>query len=85
MKEWNYMLFKAPDGIGGGFDKNFDFASKPGFLFYIEGEDVADTIKKAEGLGGKMVKEKTQISPEYGFMGVVTDLEGNQIGLWSKN
>ncbi len=84
MKEWNYMLFTAPDGIGGGFDQSYELSEKPGILFYIEVEDVSATLEKVKGIGGAIVKEKTQISPEYGYMGVVTDLEGNQLGLWSK-
>jgi predicted enzyme related to lactoylglutathione lyase len=84
MKEWDYMLFKAPDGVGGGFDKSYEISSKPGVLFYVEVDDIDGIIKKAQGLGGKSVREKTQISPDYGYMAVIGDLEGNQLGLWSK-
>ena len=84
MKEWNYMMFKAPDGIGGGFDKSYDISSKPGIVFYIEVEDIEATIKKAESLGGKCIKPKTQISPDYGYLAFLGDLDGNHIGLWSK-
>ncbi len=85
MKEMDYMLFKAPDGVGGGFSKNLKTADKPGILLYIEVEDIEATIKKGGELGGKTIKEKTQISPEHGYIASITDLEGNQIGLWAKN
>lgn len=84
VEEWKYMLFETPEGIGGGFDQSLDLAIKPGFIFYVEVEDVAATLDKAEKLGGKIIKQKTQISPEYGYLGLAADLEGNQVGLWSK-
>jgi predicted enzyme related to lactoylglutathione lyase len=84
MKEWNYLLFKAPDGIGGGFDHSYDISTKPGMVFYLEVDDIDATIKKAEGIGGKCIKAKSLISPEIGFMAFISDLEGNQIGLWGK-
>lgn len=85
MGEMDYMTFKPPDGVGGGFDKVLEIAPKPGISIYIEVEDIEATIKKAEGLGGKCTKEKTQITPEYGYYAFLTDLEGNQIGLWAKS
>ncbi|UCE67112.1 MAG: VOC family protein [Candidatus Zixiibacteriota bacterium] len=81
----DYVAYKPPGGPGGGFDKTLEIAPKPGISIYIEVEDIEATIKKAEGLGGKCTKEKTQISPEYGYYAFLADLEGNQIGLWAKN
>jgi len=40
-----------------------------------------DRIEKA---GGKIIQPKTQISPEYGYMGVFLDTEGNRIALHSQ-
>lgn len=84
MKDMDYLLFKAPDGVGGGFSKNLVTADKPGFLFYIEVDDLDATIRKSQELGTKTLREKTQISPEHGYIASIADLEGNQIGLWSK-
>ena len=84
MPEMEYMTFKAPDGVGGGFN-NMAEIGKPGFLLYLEVEDIPATLKKVNAIGGKTVKEKTQISPDFGYYAFFTDLEGNQIGLWSKN
>jgi predicted enzyme related to lactoylglutathione lyase len=84
MKDWNYLLFKAPDGVGGGFDKSYDISAKPGIVFYIEVDDIDSSLKKAESLGGKCIKPKTQISPEFGYLAFVSDLDGNHIGLWCK-
>jgi predicted enzyme related to lactoylglutathione lyase len=84
IKEWNYLLFKAPDGIAGGFDKRYEISAKPGIVLYIEVADIDAAINKAESLGGKCIKPKTQISPEYGYMAFVSDLDDNHIGLWCK-
>jgi len=85
MAEMNYVTYKPPDGPGGGFDKSLEIAPKPGISIYIEVENIEATIKKAEDLGGKCVKEKTQITPEYGYYAFISDLEGNRIGLWGKS
>lgn len=84
MKEADYLSFKTPDGLGGGFDKHYDISAKPGIIFYIEVEDIPATLSKVEKSGGKTVKGKTQISPEHGYYAFVKDVHGNQIGVWSK-
>ena len=84
MPQMDYMTFKAPSGIGGGFEKRAEIAANPGISLYIEVEDIPAIIDKARKLGGKEVVPKTQISPEYGYFAFVTDLEGNRIGLWSQ-
>ena len=85
MKEMDYLTFKAPDGVNGGFSKEYAIAEKAGIFLYIEVEDIETTIKNGEKIGGKTVKGKTMIGPEYGYFAVLADLEGNQIGIWAKN
>jgi len=80
----DYLLFKPPDGVGGGFSKGYEFVEKPGVLLLIEVADINGIIEKAVAIGGSRVKEKTQITPEYGYYAVIRDLEGNQLGLWSQ-
>lgn len=83
--EMDYMTFKPADGPGGGFDKLLEPSANPGISIYVEVDDIDGAIKKAENLGGKCLKEKTQISPDWGYYAFLADLEGNKIGLWSKN
>jgi len=40
-------------------------------------------LDKVQAAGGKVIVPKTEISPEYGYMGVFLDTEGNRIGLHS--
>ena len=83
--EMSYAMFKAPDGIGGGFSKDAKVSSEAGVMLYIEVEDIPSAFKKIEAGGGKQIKEKTQISPEHGYFGLFADNEGNMVGLWSKS
>jgi predicted enzyme related to lactoylglutathione lyase len=83
--EMNYAMFKAPDGIGGGFSKDTKVSSEAGVMLYIEVEDIPAALKKIEAGGGKQIKEKTQISPEHGYFALFADGEGNMVGLWAKS
>ncbi len=84
IKEMDYLIFKAPEGISGGFAKEYDIAGRPGITVYIEVDDINAIIQKAKNLGGNIIKEKTMITPDIGYFAFVKDLEGNQIGLWAK-
>lgn len=74
-------------GIGGtlidsgGFHKP---SATDGPLLYLNGNpDVQITLDRVEAAGGKIVVPKTEISPEYGYMAVFIDTEGNRIALHS--
>lgn len=73
--------------IGGALVHNTEFyksSSTDGVLIYLNGNpDVQNILDKVESAGGKIVVPRTQISPEYGYMGVFIDTEGNRIGLHS--
>ena len=63
----------------GGFH---NASATDGPLIYLNANpDVQNVLDKVEAAGGKIVVPKTEISPEYGFMGVFIDTEGNRIGL----
>ena len=55
-----------------------------GPLIYLNANpDVQIVLDRIEAAGGKILVPKTQISPEYGYMGVFLDTEGNRIALHS--
>ena len=65
----------------GGFHKP---SATDGPLIYLNGNpDVQTVLDKVEAAGGKIMVPKTEISPEYGYMAVIVDTEGNRIGLHS--
>lgn len=55
-----------------------------GVLVYLDANpDLAEVLDRVEAAGGKVLREKTQISPEYGFMALFADTEGNRLALHS--
>lgn len=65
----------------GGFHKP---SATDGPLIYLNGNpDVQNVLDNVEAAGGKIMVPKTEISPEYGYMAVIMDTEGNRIGLHS--
>ena len=74
-------------GVGGALVHTNGFhkpSSTDGPLIYLNGDpDLQNVLDKVEAAGGKIMVPKTEISPEYGFMAVFIDSEGNRIGLHS--
>jgi predicted enzyme related to lactoylglutathione lyase len=67
--------------FSGGFHKP---SATEGPLIYLNANpDVQIVLDKVEAAGGKILVPKTEISPEYGFIAVIIDTEGNRIGLHS--
>ena len=65
----------------GGFHKP---SATDGPLVYLNANpDVQNVLDKIEAAGGKIMVPKTEISPEYGYMAVFIDTEGNRIALHS--
>jgi len=73
-------------GASGSLIKNdaYQASETQGALIYFGSQDVSNEIDRVEAAGGKVLKGKTQISPEVGFMGVFIDSEGNRIALHSR-
>jgi uncharacterized protein len=75
------------NGIGGAVVHSGGF-HKPsltdGPLIYLNGNpDLQMVLDRVVAAGGSIMVPKTEISPEYGFMAVIIDSEGNRIGLHS--
>lgn len=89
MPGFEMRIFPTTDmtDIGGALAKSEGFhkpSADSGTLIYLNGNpDVQLVLDRVEQAGGKIVVSKTEISPEYGHMGVFLDVEGNRIGLHS--
>jgi uncharacterized protein len=74
-------------GIGGAVVDSGGFhkpSATDGPLIYLNGNpDVQTVLDRVAAAGGSIMVPKTEISPEYGFMAVIMDTEGNRIGLHS--
>src|SRR5690349_15246882 len=83
MKGMDYFVIKAKDkdnGIDGGMMKR-KMPNQP-FLNYIHVKSIDATLKAATGSGAKIMMPKTSIG-DMGFIAVITDPEGNAIGIHS--
>ena len=83
-------LFPLDDmtkGVGGALVDSGGFhkpSATDGPLVYLNGNpDLQRVLDKVEAAGGNIMVPKMEISPEYGFMAVIVDTEGNRIGLHS--
>ena len=74
-------------GIGGAIVHTNGFhvpSSTDGPLIYLNANpDVSKILERVEAAGGKVMVPKTQVSEEYGYIGVFIDTEGNRIGIHS--
>lgn len=82
-----FPLDNPMDGVGGAIVESGGFhkpSATDGPLIYLNGNpDVQVVLDRVEAAGGKIMVPKTEISPEYGYMAVFTDTEGNRIALHS--
>lgn len=53
-------------------------------IIYIGVDSVAEYSNKVERLGGKVIKQKTEV-PGYGWFAICTDTENNGFALWEAN
>ncbi|HLT82554.1 MAG TPA: VOC family protein [Cyclobacteriaceae bacterium] len=72
-----------PSAVAGALCESEGFynpSMTDGPLIYLNGNpDLQPILDKVEAAGGKVIVPKTQISPEYGYMAVIRDSEGNRI------
>jgi uncharacterized protein len=75
------------NGVGGALSLAPGFyqpSATDGPLVYFNGNpDVQLILDMIVAAGGRIVVPKTEISPEYGYMAVFIDSEGNRVALHS--
>ena len=75
----------APGAAGSLMKYESYVPSQEGSLVYFACENLQTELDRVEAAGGKIIRPKSQISPEHGYMGVLIDSEGNRIALHSKH
>lgn len=89
LENFQMRIFSVEDssGVAGALIRSGDFykpSPTDGPLIYLSANpDVQKVLDRVVKAGGKITIPKTQISPEYGFMAVILDTEGNRIALRS--
>ena len=80
---WTFPMNETGKGISGALVKTEGVSSGGNStMVYFTCEDCAVEESRVAGQGGKVVRSKFSIG-EYGFVSLVTDTEGNKIGLHS--
>ncbi|WP_020654453.1 VOC family protein [Massilia niastensis] len=83
LEMWGFPMQPDAYGAPGALVRMPGFASGGNsVLVYFSCEDCADAAAMAAGAGGKVDKEKFSIG-QYGYIALVSDTEGNMIGLHS--
>ena len=79
-----YLLFNNHKGIMVGLRKVENVSTGDTTVFHINVADIDKALKSAEENGGNIKRGKTVI-PAMGWYALITDPEGNTIGLYQKN
>ncbi len=79
--EMNYATFAAEPGPGGGFNPVTDESPAGTVMVYIDTDDIEATLAEIVSLGGKVLREKTEI-PSMGWFALFQDPDGNKLALY---
>lgn len=79
-----YYMFKAGDSeLIGGLDSTKNVV-EGGVIFYINVDNIEESLENVTKLGGSILKEKRAIAPGYGYAATFKDPCGNHVGLWAR-
>ena len=79
--EWGYTMIEVGEGTGGGIAKNPEPDTPSHWLAFIQVDDAQASTKKVTELGGKVLKEVSEI-PSIGWYSVIADPTGAKVGLF---
>jgi predicted enzyme related to lactoylglutathione lyase len=82
MPEMNYTMWEDESGGGGGFPQASDENPAGQVLVYIASDDIEADLKNVKKLGGRVLREKTEI-PGMGWFGVFQDPTGNVLAVYT--
>ena len=68
--------------IGGGIGASAGPDDSTGVKIYLRVDDLEAYLARAEQLGGKRVGEPMELPEGWGTVALLTDPDGNQVGLW---
>lgn len=80
----SYSLFNTHKGFTIGLRKTEKISKGDCTIFHIRVNDISHYLSKATDLGGHISRGKTTI-PAMGYYALISDLDGNTIGLFQGN
>ena len=79
-----YLLFNPHKGITAGLRASTKVSSGDTTIFHIHVDNIDECLSNVERFGGKKVRAKTVI-PVMGWYALITDIDGNTIGLFQSH
>jgi len=76
----SYTMIKVGAGTGGGIMRQIP-GGPSGWLAYVEVDDIHGATEKARSLGGKVMKDVTEVMG-MGWLSFIQDPTGAVLGLW---
>jgi predicted enzyme related to lactoylglutathione lyase len=83
MEDMTYTMIKVGEGTGGGMLKNPIPGSPSMWVPYVDVDNLEAATNKARTLGGKVMREATEVKG-HGRFTIVTDPNGTMLGLWEQ-
>ena len=84
--EGHYQEIKAGDaaGVNGAlvYQPDRPQPTARGTVVYVHVPDLEKAVERVVSLGGTLVQKATPIGTSMGTFALVTDTEGNELGLW---
>ena len=79
-----YLLYNTHKAFTVGLRKSEAIVKGDCTIFHIRINDISDALTKATSLGAHIIRGKTTI-PAMGYYALITDPDGNTIGLYQGN
>ena len=76
------LAFDDPSGVSGTWVKESDRTPDERTRVYVMVDSIAESVKRIENAGGRVVTPRTNIGPNMGAFAVFTDPVGNEFGLY---
>ena len=83
MGDLDYTMIKVGKGTGGGMMKQLIPGAGSAWLPYVEVPDIMASTQKAQALGAKVMKDKTEVMG-MGWLSIIVDPTGAMLGLWQQ-
>jgi predicted enzyme related to lactoylglutathione lyase len=79
------LLHEQGKGVGGAIVSGGDrVPAATGTMVYLNaGRDLTTVLDRVTGAGGAVIQPKTLIAPGMGYFAILSDSEGNAVGLHS--
>jgi predicted enzyme related to lactoylglutathione lyase len=78
------LAFDDANGVSGTWVKESDHAREERTRIYIMVDDIAETLKRIEAAGGRVLTPRTDIGSGMGAFAVFADPVGNEFGLYEE-